>query len=82
MKSVKLEIFDSTLRDGAQSEGVSFSVQDKVDIVSALDEFGVAHITSCGSGSLVWSHRAQRFSKYWPIRFTGPSSITRPSHSR
>ncbi|HAN43823.1 MAG TPA: citramalate synthase [Ruminococcaceae bacterium] len=40
----KLEIFDSTLRDGAQSEGISFSVQDKINIVKALDEFGVAYI--------------------------------------
>ncbi len=48
---VKLEIFDSTLRDGAQSEGVSFSVQDKLDIVSALDEFGVAYIEAGNPGS-------------------------------
>ncbi len=40
----RLEIFDSTLRDGAQSEGISFSVQDKLNIVHALDEFGVAYI--------------------------------------
>ncbi len=48
---MKLEIFDSTLRDGAQSEGVSFSVQDKLDIVSALDEFGVAYIEAGNPGS-------------------------------
>ena len=29
----KLEIFDSTLRDGAQGEGVSFSVEDKLRVV-------------------------------------------------
>jgi len=40
----KVEIFDSTLRDGAQSEGVSFSVQDKLNIVKALDDFGVTYI--------------------------------------
>ncbi|MHB1153689.1 MAG: citramalate synthase [Eubacteriales bacterium] len=40
----KLEIFDSTLRDGAQSEGISFSVLDKINIVHALDEFGIAYI--------------------------------------
>jgi 2-isopropylmalate synthase len=48
---VKLEIFDSTLRDGAQSEGISFSVQDKLDIVSALDEFGVSYIEAGNPGS-------------------------------
>jgi 2-isopropylmalate synthase len=35
-----VEIFDSTLRDGAQGEGISFSVQDKLSIVKALDELG------------------------------------------
>jgi 2-isopropylmalate synthase len=48
---VGLEVFDSTLRDGAQSEGISFSVQDKLDIVSALDEFGVAYIEAGNPGS-------------------------------
>lgn len=40
----KIEIFDSTLRDGAQSEGISFSVQDKINIVKTLDEFGISYI--------------------------------------
>jgi len=40
----RLEIFDSILRDGAQSEGISFSVQDKLKIVRLLDDFGVAYI--------------------------------------
>ena len=48
---MKLEIFDSTLRDGAQSEAVSFSVQDKLNIVRALDEFGVAYIEAGNPGS-------------------------------
>jgi 2-isopropylmalate synthase len=42
MKSV--QIFDSTLRDGAQSENVNFSVEDKFNVVKALDEFGVTFI--------------------------------------
>ncbi len=48
---MKLEIFDSTLRDGAQSEGISFSVQDKLTIVKALDDFGVAYIEAGNPGS-------------------------------
>lgn len=40
----KIEIFDSTLRDGAQSEGVSFSVEDKLAITRALDALGVDYI--------------------------------------
>lgn len=41
---MKLELFDSTLRDGSQAEGISFSIQDKLNIVKALDEFGVTYI--------------------------------------
>lgn len=40
----QLEILDTTLRDGAQSEGISFSVSDKLAIVKVLDRFGVAYI--------------------------------------
>lgn len=40
----RLDILDSTLRDGAQSEGISFSLDDKLNIVRALDGLGVSHI--------------------------------------
>lgn len=40
----KIDIFDSTLRDGAQGEGVSFSVEDKLAIARALDRAGVDYI--------------------------------------
>ena len=46
-----IEIFDSTLRDGAQGEGISFSVSDKLGIVKALDEFGVSYIEAGNPGS-------------------------------
>ena len=47
----KTHVFDSTLRDGAQGEGISFSVQDKLHIVRALDELGVAFIEAGNPGS-------------------------------
>ncbi|RCS54923.1 citramalate synthase [Bremerella cremea] len=40
----KIEIYDTTLRDGAQGEGVSFSLQDKLAITQRLDEIGVDFI--------------------------------------
>lgn len=40
----KIDIYDSTLRDGAQGEGVSFSVEDKLNIARALDRSGVDFI--------------------------------------
>jgi 2-isopropylmalate synthase len=48
---MKLELFDSTLRDGAQGEGISFSVSDKVAIAHTLDEFGVDYIEAGNPGS-------------------------------
>ena len=47
----RIEIFDSTLRDGAQGEGISFSVNDKLQIVKALDSFGVDFIEAGNPGS-------------------------------
>jgi len=40
----KIELYDTTLRDGAQSEGISFSVADKLKICEKLDELGVHFI--------------------------------------
>ncbi len=40
----KIRIYDTTLRDGAQAEDVSFSVEDKLRILSKLDEFGIHYI--------------------------------------
>ena len=49
--SKKITIFDSTLRDGAQAEGVSFSVEDKIKVARALDELGVGYIEAGNPGS-------------------------------
>ena len=37
----KLEILDTTLRDGAQAESISFSLQDKIALARALDGLGI-----------------------------------------
>jgi 2-isopropylmalate synthase len=47
----RIEILDTTLRDGAQGEGISFSVQDKLAVVQALDELGVSWIEAGNPGS-------------------------------
>ena len=36
-----IELLDSTLRDGAQAEGITFSVEDKIKILLALDQLGI-----------------------------------------
>ncbi len=40
----RIYLFDTTLRDGAQTQGVDFTVADKVAIARALDELGIDHI--------------------------------------
>ncbi len=40
----KVYIYDTTLRDGEQSEGITLSLEDKLRIVKRLDEFGVDYI--------------------------------------
>jgi len=47
----KVMVFDSTLRDGAQAEGISYSVEDKWKVVKALDELGVVYIEAGNPGS-------------------------------
>jgi 2-isopropylmalate synthase len=44
-------IYDTTLRDGAQGEGVSFSLEDKVKIAERLDQVGVHYIEGGWPGS-------------------------------
>jgi 2-isopropylmalate synthase len=51
IKSKVVEIYDTTLRDGAQSKDVIFSLQDKLRITSKLDEFGVHYIEGGWPGS-------------------------------
>lgn len=46
-----IDLLDSTLRDGAQGEGISFSVEDKLAIVQALDELGIGYIEAGNPGS-------------------------------
>ncbi len=44
MNKDKLYIFDTTLRDGAQTQGVDFSLEDKLKIANSLDNLGVDYI--------------------------------------
>jgi 2-isopropylmalate synthase len=47
----KIVVLDTTLRDGSQGEGVSFSVSDKLEIASRLDEMGFAYVEAGWPGS-------------------------------
>src|SRR3954447_20649826 len=48
---MEIHLFDTTLRDGTQSEGLSLSVEDKLKIARILDGFGIHFIEGGYPGS-------------------------------
>jgi 2-isopropylmalate synthase len=59
----KIQIYDTTLRDGSQGEDISFSLEDKLHILKKLDELGVDYVEGGWPGSnskdIAFFHRAQ-----------------------
>src|SRR6185436_11943607 len=51
MTNRSITIYDTTLRDGSQTEGVSYTVNDKLKITQKLDELGVHYIEGGWPGS-------------------------------
>src|SRR5579863_7683393 len=47
----KIQIYDTTLRDGCQSEDVSLTTEDKLQIAERLDDLGVDYIEGGWPGS-------------------------------
>jgi 2-isopropylmalate synthase len=52
MQTDDFHVFDTTLRDGAQREGISYSVADKIAVARLLDELGVGFIEGGWPGAL------------------------------
>ena len=57
-------LYDTTLRDGTQREGISYSVDDKIKIAQRLDELGMHYIEGGWPGSnpkdAAFFHRARQ----------------------
>jgi 2-isopropylmalate synthase len=51
MNTTKISLYDTTLRDGTQGEGIALSCDDKLKIARRLDEFGMAYIEGGWPGS-------------------------------
>ncbi|MBI4607220.1 MAG: citramalate synthase, partial [Planctomycetes bacterium] len=47
----RIEIYDTTLRDGSQGEGISFSREDKLKILKCLDDFRIDYVEGGWPGS-------------------------------
>ena len=50
-RKLNVTIYDTTLRDGSQAEGISFSLEDKLQIARRLDFLGVSYIEGGWPGS-------------------------------
>ena len=48
---MNIELYDTTLRDGAQQSGISLSLKDKINITLKLDEIGIPTIEGVYAGS-------------------------------
>jgi 2-isopropylmalate synthase len=79
----QIEIYDTTLRDGAQSEDISFSVEDKLRITEKLDELGVHYVEGGWPGSnpkdIEYFKKARRL-KLKNSRVVAFGSTHRPKH--
>src|SRR5499426_3579596 len=81
MSKQRLYLFDTTLRDGAQTTGVDFSLEDKRLIVRVLDELGVDYIEGGYPGANPTD--TQLFSEPRMLRstFTAFGMVRRPGRS-
>lgn len=61
-------VYDTTLRDGAQREGISYSVKDKLAVAALLDEFGVDFIEGGWPGALPKDTEFFQAAKSMPLR--------------
>lgn len=79
----RIEIYDTTLRDGAQTEGISFSVEDKIRISEKLDELGIHYIEGGWPGSnprdLEYFKKVKKL-KLGTSRIVAFGSTHRPKH--
>ena len=60
MARERLYLFDTTLRDGAQTNGVDFTLHDKLAIAGMLDDLGIDYVEGGYPGANPTRHRIVR----------------------
>src|SRR5260221_337548 len=75
----EIEIYDTTLRDGSQGEGINFSVMDKLRIAERLDAFGIHYIEGGWPGS---NPKDRNFCAQAPRRKGKPAKLAASSMPR
>src|SRR5256884_7553352 len=73
-----IKIYDTTLRDGTQGEGVSFSMEDKVRLAARLDALGIHYIEGGWPGSNPKDLRFSRGRREVPLRHAKLAASTMP----
>lgn len=81
MKRERIYLFDTTLRDGQQTPGVDFSVEDKIAISNLLDEFGLDYVEGGYPGAnptdtAFFSHKRTAKSKFVAFGMTKRAGIS------
>jgi hypothetical protein len=80
----KIQIYDTTLRDGSQGEDISFSLEDKLHILKKLDELGLDYVEGGWPGSnskdIEFFRRAQEL-KLKHAKLTAFGSTRHPRHA-
>lgn len=69
MEQKKIKILDSYLRDGAQARNISFSIEDKIKIMLALDQLGVDYVEAGNPGSNAKDKEFFRRAKDIPLKY-------------
>lgn len=81
MKKSRLYLFDTTLRDGQQTPGIDFSVEDKIAIAAMLDEFGIDYVEGGYPGAnptdtAFFAHKRTQRSKFVAFGMTKRAGVS------
>src|SRR3977135_2294246 len=81
MARERLHLYDTTLRDGAQTNGVDFTLHDKVAIIGMLDELGIDYVEGGYPGANPVDTELFAQSRKLATKFTAFGMTRRPGRS-